>query len=127
MAERGYTLIDFAAPPELWKDWNRVVRFKEYVRANLESLVQGIPKGCEVDLFASGHPLNPGLLPLVGLWAPPELLDQVPDMMRMIDEIDDWCAGLSAEEVNAIIAKTNAPTWEELVRIGKYPAREYST
>jgi len=123
MSDRGYTLIDFAPPSDLWPDRDRVVRFMEYVRANFDNIVKGVPAGCEVDLFASGHAHKPGLVPLLGLWAPTALLDDVPHPDRMIDEVSAWCSGLSRAEVETIVASTLAPTWEELVRMRVHPAR----
>ena len=123
MADRGYTLIDFDPPPGLWPDRDRVVRFMEYVRANFDRIVGGVPPGCEVDLFASGHAHNAGLVPLLGLWAPPAVLGRVPDPNRLTGEVSAWCSRLPAGEVEAIVAATAAPTWEELVRANVHPDR----
>jgi hypothetical protein len=125
MADRGYTLIDFAPPSGLWPDRDRVVRFMEYVRANFERIVKGVPAGCEIDLFASGHAHNPGLVPLLGLWAPDALLDRVPRPDRMIEEVSDWCSGLPRDEVETNVATSVAPTWDELVRTRVHPARRH--
>jgi hypothetical protein len=127
MAARVYTIIDFTPPPGLWPDRDRVVRFMEYVRANFERLVQGVPPGCEVDLFAGGPSHNTGLVPLLGIWAPPTLLAQVPDPWQMIDDVSSWCAGLFGDEIDAIIATTKSLTWEELVRFQIYPPRKDET
>jgi hypothetical protein len=123
MAERGYSLIDFTPPPGLWPDRDRVVRFMEYVRANFDRIVTGVPAGCEVDLFASGHAHNAGLMPLLGLWAPDDVWELVPPPDRMIDEVSSWCAGLPPEGVESVVATTVAPTWDELVRVGVHPDR----
>jgi hypothetical protein len=123
MADRAYTLIDFTPPTVLWSDRDRVVRFVEYVRANFDRIVDGLPPGCEVDLLASGHAHNVGLLPLLGLWAPPGVLDRVPDPLQMIHEVSEWCAGLATDEVDTIAATTDAPSWEELVHVRVHPTR----
>ncbi len=126
MKERGYTLLDFTLPPSLGPDRDRIVRFMEYVRSNLDRLVQDIPAGLQVDLFASGHAHNTGIAPLIGLWAPPGLHDQVPDPFQIIEKVSAWGASLAEAEVNKIVANTTAPTWEELVRIGMYPPSKLS-
>jgi hypothetical protein len=126
MADRGYTLIDFTVPQGVWPDRDRVVRFMEYVRANFRQIVSSVPAGCEIDLFASGHAHNPGLVPLLGLWAPAAMLNGVPPPEGMIDEVNVWCSGLSRDEVEAVVAGTIAPTWKELVRAGVHPVRERS-
>jgi hypothetical protein len=123
MYERGYTLIDFTPPSCLSSDRDRVVRFKEYVRANFDCIVKGVPAGCEVDLFASGHANNPGLVPLIGIWAPACVLDRMPDPFRMVELVDEWCSNLQPDEVETIVATTAAPMWEELVRVGVHPTR----
>jgi hypothetical protein len=123
LAARGYELIDFARPKGLDRD--RELRFMEYVRANLSHIVSGVPAGCEVDLFAGGHPHNVGLVPLLGLWAPAALRDRVPNPFRMLEEVSAWCSGLSAAEVDRIVAATEAPTWKELVRIRVHPSRRH--
>jgi hypothetical protein len=87
MADRAYTLIDFTLPSVLSPDRDRIVRFIEYVRVNFDRIVNGLPPGCEVDLLASGHAHNAGFVPLLGLWAPPAVLDRVPDPLQMIHEV----------------------------------------
>lgn len=123
MADRGYTLVDFTPPPGLLADCDSVIRFMEYARANFYRIVNDVPAGCEVDLLASGHAHNSGLVPLLGLWAPAASLDDVPNSDRMTAEITEWSSGLSRDEVETIVASTTAPTWEELMHIGVYPFR----
>lgn len=123
MSDHGYILIDFTPPPGLWPDRDRVVRFTAYVRGNFGRIVSGVPAGCELDLFASGHAHNPGAVPLLGLWTPTVAPGPVPDADRMIEEVSRWCSGLSEADVENIVATTAAPTWEELVRTDVYPAR----
>jgi hypothetical protein len=125
MADREYTLIDFTPPSGLGPDRDRVVRLKEYVRANFDCIVKGVPAGSEVDLFADGHAHNPGLVPLIGIWAPVSVLDQMPDPFQMTDLVSEWCSGLRPDEVDAIVSTTAAPTWEELVRIRVHPTQRH--
>jgi len=95
----------------------------EYTRANFDRIVIGVPTGCQVDLLACGHAHNQGLVPLLGLWTPPATHDQLPDLFQMIEKVSNWCAGLSEEDVNAIVTTTTAPTWEELLHMRIYPPR----
>jgi hypothetical protein len=124
MPDRGYTLIDVTPPPGLWPDRDRVVRFMEHVRANFHCIVQGVPPECELDLLASGHAHNPGLLPLLALWTPDASLDRLPHPDRMTVQVTNWCSSLPPHEVERIVATTAAPTWEELVCLGVHPPRK---
>ena len=124
MLSRKYTLIDFTPPTGLWPDRDRVIRFMEYVRANLCRIVGELPMGYEVDVLASGHAHNPGVVPLLGLWVPTAMLNQVPDPFQMISQVSEWCSLLSTDDVETIVATTAAPTWEELVRFRVHPARQ---
>jgi hypothetical protein len=103
MNERGYALIDFRYPPSLWPDHDLVVRFMEYVRQNFHTIVPGVPADCELDLIAGGSAHYIGLLPLLGLYAPSDARDQVPDVLHMIKLIDWWCAALPEGEVNPLL------------------------
>ena len=120
MGERGYALIDFELPAGVWPDRDRVVRFMEYVRANFHQIVPGVPAECELDLFASGHAHNSNLLPLLGLYAPEHA---VPDVFEVTGALSDWCAARTPNEIEMILGTTDAPSWEELLRVRVHPPR----
>lgn len=123
-SDRGYTLIDVALDERrLDDDRDLVVRLMEYVRANFRRIVPGVPAGCEVDLLASGTAHNAGAIPLLGLYAPPEVAGDVPDPRGMIDAVSHWCAATPDAELRALAEATPAPTWAELQKLSVYPAR----
>lgn len=124
MSGRGYMLVDFTCSTHLYPDQDLVVRFTEYVRQNIHSLVPGLPETTEPDLMASGHAHNPGLLPLLGLYFPPQVPESaIPEFQFVIRTVDEWCASLSENEARQIALMTEAPTWEELIRMGRHPFR----
>jgi hypothetical protein len=120
---RSYTLIDFTWPSSLDGDYDLVVRFTEYIRANFRTIVPGVPEACELDMLASGHAQNPGILPLLGLYSPPDVIERLPNWQVLIATVDRWCAALSDSDLQSILSRTNAPTWSELKELGTYPQR----
>lgn len=125
MGKPQHALLLIDSPASLWSDWNRAVRFMEYLRANLRSIITAIPCDCEPYLAAGGTAHNPGLIPLLMLYIPWQSTWRVPDDMQMIDTLSDWCAALSAEEVDRIVETTEAPTWDQLLLNGVHPIREH--
>ena len=123
-AERGYTLIDFAPPLlRIGQVDDAVIRFMEYVRQHFHEIVPGVPAESEVDLFASGSPHNPGLLPFIGVHSPRHVQASEPDWRDMIECVQRWSDSLSDEQFREILRTTTAPTWAALQAIGVHPQR----
>lgn len=120
---RGYTLIDLAYPRRPGVDEDSLVRFMEYVRQHFREIVPGVPAECEVDLLASGHAHNIGLMPLLGLYAPRDVLARIPDFGGMIAAVERWSEALSDEQFWEIVRATEAPTWAALQAMGVHPQR----
>jgi len=123
MGDRGYSLIDFEVPDWIWENRNDVVRFLEYVRQNFHQILPAVPKECEVDIFAGGTAHSTGLSPLLGFWTPDQVINDVPNPFQLIEDVSGWCKRLSRDEIEMIIATTDAPTWAELQRIRVHPTR----
>ncbi len=120
-SDRDYTVIDFTPPRFVSGDIDREVNFMEFVRTNFAKLVEGVPAEGELYLVAGGHAHNIGLVPLLVLWLPHDKRASLPDWFEMIDSIDRRCAALSPDEVRTILNTTYAPTWKQLLHVGKYP------
>lgn len=121
MEGRGYTLIDFACPRRISNNLDLVVRLTEYVRRNFYAIVPGVPSTCELYLLASGHAHNPGDVPLLGLYTPPELIERLPDSAHMIEAVSGWCAALTDVALDAMVLETSAATWADLQQFRVHP------
>ncbi|MEM8865666.1 MAG: hypothetical protein AAGF31_09015 [Planctomycetota bacterium] len=119
---RDYTVIDFTSPRSI-TNLDEEVNFIEYVRKNFTNLVAGIPPEHELLLIAGGHAHNPGLVPLLVLWAPLSERSGLPHRFEMIETVDKWCDELTFDEVRRILNSTYAPTWEQLQDVRRYPHR----
>ena len=120
---RDYTLLDNSNQHHRLHDPDLVVRFMEYVRQNFRTILPDVPAGCEFDLLASGTAHNPGLVPLLAFYTPPDFIQEVPNPLELNDRVWKWCAALSDEEVRSIAESTDAPTWAELQTMRVYPRR----
>ena len=122
MGERTYMLIEVPVERRLWPDRDLIVRVMEYVRQNIRSLLPEIPAECEVDLLATGTAHNTEPRPILGLHAPTNALDAVPDRIAM-DVLGPWCDSLSNDDLRSIGLATDASTWNDLVLVGVHPPR----
>lgn len=123
MANRGYDLIDVPIYERLWPDRDLIVAIHEHVRLLLPTLEPSLPSECELDLIASGTGHNKGLMILLGLWGPPNVKELVPNIWHLYEVVQTWCDSRSDEELRAIGQATVAPTWNELLALRVYPAR----
>jgi len=121
--DRGYTLIEVPVVARLWPDDDLIVRVMEYVRLNLRSLVPELPAECQVDLIAAGTAHNIDLRPILGLYAPPHILEFVPDWLRLYETVENWCNAMSDRALRDLGRATDAPSWIELKALGVFPRR----
>lgn len=118
---RDYSVIDFTPPLTVAADCDRELNLMEYVRKNFREIVKGLPPESELYLVAGGHAHNKGLIPLLVLWVPPALRDNLPDWFDIVNTVNRWCEALTPDELQRILNTTYSPTWSQLLNVGKYP------
>ena len=101
------------------------VRVMEYIRQHFHEFDARLPTTCEFDLIAGGHPHNVGPVLMLGMHVPPgtTLPAELSDFITLYGVFEHWCEGVSDANLREFGRTTDAPTWDELVRLGTYPSR----